>query len=606
MIIFVITRAVFYIYYFEVFSREGISYSELFQSFWYAIPLDISTACYILALPFLILVIQSFWSPRFLNTINKVYTLLAILLYVLITVGELGIYEEWKTKLQFKALLYLSNPDEVYNTADTSTFFLLLSIILAEVILFFWIFRKWFYTRIEFPVRKIVYSVSYLLVGSFLVFIGIRGGLSEIPITQSKSYFSHHNFINLGSVNSGYSLLISTLENYKFRNENPFAFYDLESAKKRVQRLHEVEIDTTTHILNKKTPNIVLIILESWSADLIETLGGKPGITPEFRKLEKDGLLFTDLYVSGNRSEQAMTALFAGFPSTPITAISHNLDKIVRLPSFTNILKDQGYLTSYYFGGQLMYGGINSFISVNGFETIKEIADFDNSLPKGKLGIHDEFIFEEQIKDLKKVKEPFFSAIFTVSTHSPYDQPMEDVIFWGENKGMNGYLNSAYYTDKCLGEYIEKAKQQPWYDNTLFVLVADHSHETYNHWPVHSKEYRKVPMLFYGDVIKSEFRGKTIDRLSSQTDLTVTLLAQLDLPTEDFPWSRNLFNPHTPEFVFYESTDGVGWVTPDGYFVYSKTLNDMAVLKINSPVRDSIIKDGKSYLQVLFQEFMDY
>ena len=577
----------------------------MFLSFWHAIPLDISTAGYILVFPFVILLLQAFIRSRWFNYINLTYTFLLLLIYVLITVGELGIYEEWKTKLQFKALNYLSHPDEVYNTADTTTFFILLFIMIAEITAFFWAYKRWFYTKIEFPTRSLIASTLFFLTGSSLLFLGIRGGVDAIPINQSKSYFSNHNFINLASVNSGYSILFSTMENFKFRKDNPFAFYDLEFAKKRVAELHSVKSDSTTNILKTDRPNIVILILESWSADLIESLGGKPGITPEFRKLEKDGLLFTDLYVSGNRSEQSMTSIFAGFPSTPITAISHSLEKIVGLPSFTKILKSEGYSTSYYFGGQLMWGGIHSFISVNGFEKIKEISDFDN-LPRGKLGIHDEFIFDEQLKDLRKESQPFLSVVFTLSTHSPYDQPMEDVIFWADNKGINGYLNSAYYTDRCLAEYFSKAKEQPWYDNTLFVLIADHSHETYNHWPVHKKEYRKVPMLFYGNVIKDEFKGQQISRLSSQTDIPVTLLAQLGLPTEELTWSRNLFNPATPDFVFYESTDGVGWITPKGYFVYSNTTKDFMELEIEEQYRDSIIIDGKSYLQVLFQEFMDY
>jgi len=253
-----------------------------------------------------------------------------------------------------------------------------------------------------------------------------------------------------------------------------------------------------------------------------------------------------------------------------------------------------------------MYGGINSFISVNGFDVIKEISDFDKSLPRGKLGIHDEYILNEQIKDLNNTKQPFFSALFTVSTHSPYDQPMEDVISWAETKNQNGYLNSAYYTDRCLGEYFENAQKQSWYSNTLFIIVADHSHDTYNHWPVYKKQYRHIPMLLYGDVIVDEYRGSRIDRISSQTDIAGTLLSQLKINSTDFPWSRNLMNPTIPEFAFYESTDGVGWVSPDGYFVYSNTIGDFMEIEIAAQYQDSIVMDGKSYLQELFQQFMDY
>ena len=301
-----------------------------------------------------------------------------------------------------------------------------------------------------------------------------------------------------------------------------------------------------------------------------------------------------------------MTAIFAGFPSTPITAISHNLDKITGLPSLTQTLEKEGYSSSYYFGGDLMYGGINSFITVNGFDKIKEISDFDRKLPRGKLGIHDEYIFKEQLLDLNTEKQPFFSALFTVSTHSPYDQPMEDVISWASTKSQNGYLNSAYYTVKCLGEYFDIARKQSWYSNTLFVIVADHSHGTYNNWPVHTKEYRKIPLLFFGDVITNEFKGTKIIRIGSQTDIAGTLLSQLNISSGDFLWSRNLLNPTTPEFAYFETGDGVGWISINGYFVYDSRIDDYMELEIEPQLKDSIIMDGKAYLQELFQQFMDY
>ncbi len=606
MLLFAMSRLVFYIYYWSVLSTDKIDNVDVFYSFWYAIPLDISTAGYLLVIPLLILFIQSFWTPKWLNSVNLIYTIVVIIAYFLITTAELGIYDEWKTKLHYKALNYISHPEEIYNSSDTAIFFSLLLILVAKITIGIWVYVRFISEKIDKPTGSFLFIGAYIIITSILLFLGIRGGISEIPITQSKSYFSKHNFINLGSVNTAYSFLISTLENYKFKDINPFSFYNLDEAKNRVYKLHKVETDTTVSILKTNRPNIVVLILESWSADLIQSLGGKEGITPEFNKLEKNGVLFTNFYASGNRSEQAMTSIFAGFPSTPIRAISHNLDKIIGLPSLTKILEKEGYSSSYYFGGELMYGGINSFISVNGFDIIKEGKDIDKKLTRGKLGVHDEFLLNEQIKDLNNTEEPFFSALFTLSTHSPYDQPMEDVINWAETKSQNGYLNSAFYTDKSLGEYFKKAQSQSWYENTLFIIVADHSHDTYNHWPVYKKEYRHIPLLLLGDVIKDEFRGFKIDRISSQTDIAGTLLPQMELSSSGFFWSRNLLNPTTPEFAFYESTDGVGWISPDGYFVYSNTLGDLMEMQIEPHLQDSVVKDGKSYLQVLFQQFMDY
>jgi len=604
MIVFAFTRAVFLIYYMNSISNENIRFTEALTSFWYALPLDLSAACYIILFPFVLLLVQSIVRQKWINYLNIAYTAIILFAYILITTTELGIYEEWKTKLHFKALKYMANPDEIYNSCSTKTFFILVALLIIQFYIGFYIYYKYIYKRIENQKRNWLFTLIFLIITPGLIFLGIRGGFKEIPINQSKPYYSKHNILNLASVNSGYNLLLSTIENFRFRKKNPFEFYEPEEAVKIVEKLHIVHKDTTISILKTKRPNIVLLLIESWSADVIESCGGEKGITPQFHELEKEGVLFTNLYATGNRSEQAMSSIFGGFPATPITAITHNLEKIIKLPSLIKLMKTQDYSTSFYFGGQLIYGGIKSYIMINEFDRIYEISDFDEGLPQGKLGIHDEYTLSKQLDDLNNENQPFFSVLFTVSSHSPYDQPMDDVIDWGGNE--KDFLNSVYYTDRCLGDYFRKAKKQSWYKNTLFIIVADHSHNTYRNWPVYTKEYRKIPLLFYGEVIKEEFRGQKISRISSQNDITGTLLAQLDLKSDEFFWSRNLFNPYTPEFAYYEATEGVGWICQDGYFVYNKMLDSYLKLEVEPELQDSIIKDGKAYLQVVFQQFLDF
>lgn len=603
LLFFALNRAVFLIYYSNLVSIENPGFSRVMGSFWYGLRLDISTACYILLLPFFLTLLSSLLKLRLIDIINKVYTAVMIIVYALITTGELGIYAEWKTKLHFKALHYMSNPDEVYNSAGTGQFFWLLLIFLFLSIIGIIAYNRFFFISPVGKKRNYIGSLIFFIVTPALLFLGIRGGMQAIPITQSQSYYTTYNILNNAAVNSGYSFTFSWMENYRFLEENPYLFYGEEQAKEILKEIYYTPKDTTLNILNTERPNIVILLLESWSADLIFSLGGEEGITPEFEKLADSGILFTQMYASGNRSEQAMSSLFAGFPATPITAITHSLDKVVKLPSLPEKLKQEDYYTSFYFGGHLMYGGIKSYVAIAGFEKMMEIYDFPDDIPRGKLGVHDEFVFDYQIEDLDKMQQPFFSVVFTLSTHSPYDQPMEKVLDWGGSE--NQYINSAYYTDRCLKDYFEKARNSDWYDNTLFVIVADHSHNSYRHWPVHAPQYRHIPMLLFGNVIDKEFRGSTIDRLASQTDIPVTLLKQLNLDTEGFDWSRDLFNPTAPEFVFYEATNGLGWMRPQGNFVWDRTYG---FLEMNLPAehQDSIVQEGKAYLQVLFQQFMDY
>ncbi len=602
---FALLRFIYLIYNFRELQIVQVSFIEAVSVFWYGLKLDLATACYLIIIPFLLILIQSVYAKKYLGLVNKIYTGIIIFFYALLITAELGIYEEWKTKLHYKALMYLNNPSEVYNSAETKNFFVLLTLFIAVVIFSFWVYRKYFFSKIEVSKGKLLNFVFLIVFLPPFIVLGMRGGLQEIPINQSQSYFSKKNILNLAAVNSGFNLYISVYENLNNLDINPFSYFSDEEANNILENIYTVEQDSTPSILKTQRPNIVLIALESWSATLIESLGGVAGTTPEFHGLEKEGVLFTKIYSPGSRSEQGMSSILAGFPSHPISSITVQPDKFAHLRTLTHVLKEKKYRTSFYFGGQLIYGNIKSFIMHNGFDKINEVYDFPDE-PKGKLGVHDEFVFARQLKELNNETEPFFSMIFTSSTHSPFDMPMEKMITWGDE--MNMYLNSAYYTDRSLGHFIANAKKEAWYKNTLFIAVADHSHHSYTHHPYHSKEYHQIPLLLFGEVIKDEFKGLKVDKLGSQTDLIGTLFPQLGFSTEEklFPWSKNLLNPYTPEFAYIAFEEGIGWVRPVGDFFYDNQLDYYYHNNIPEIYSDSIVKEGKAFLQILFQHYMDY
>ena len=604
LMVFLLSRTVFFIYYNQLLINENIGFVQILASYWYGFKLDIATACYLISIPYFLLLFQNIYSPKWFNAINKIYTTLLLFIILLITTAELGTYDEWQTKLPYKAIRYLSHPTEMFNSTSSWRFIGLVLILSVQFVIFYYLYQKFFYSNLIHLKRKISSFFCFLLIIPPLLFIGMRGGVQQIPINQSQSYYSEHNILNIGAVNSGFSFIKSITENIKNFNKNPFQFYSTDEARKTVLDIHSVPKDTSISVLKTNRPNIVLIILESWSADLIEDLGAKPGITPQFKELEKNGILFTNIYASGSRSEQGMACIFSGFPAHPISSITVQPEKFQKLPSLIKVLKSKGYHSSYYFGGQLIYGNIKGYIMDCGFDKIKEIYDFDKKLPRGKLGIHDQYTLSQQLKDLNSEKQPFISAIFTVSTHSPFDQPMKNVITWGNE--LNGYLNSAYYTDKCLGDFFRNAKKQPWFDNTLFILVADHGHHSYRHWHPFSPQYHHVPLLFYGNVIKDEWEGTQWKTIGSQTDIAGTLLSQLEIDKKQFHWSKNLLSPYSPQFAYYAFEEGLGWIRPYGYFVYDKKSNNYFFMKSDVNHKDKLIKEGKSYLQTVFQEYMNY
>ena len=583
------------------------TFSEIVAVFYHAFHLDISTACYICSIPFIIITLQLIINRKWLDIVLHSYTVIIILCIVFSALGNIFLYSEWSCKLNYKVWYYFRAPDEALKTA---TWFQLIMGIGGGILislLFFLAYRKWFARpKIEKSGKFYWQTALILLLGLPIIFVGMRGRITGIPISQSNSYYSKNQILNDAAVNTQWHLMKSTIRFAKSNSENLYISMSHESANQLVQELFAVEKDTTKLVLNTSRPNILLIFLESWSADLIETLGGKSDITPYFHQLEKEGILFTQLYSAGRRSQEGMVAIFSGFPPIPYNTVTDNFEKYGSLGSLVRELNQQQYHSSYSFGGDLTYGNLKAYLMAMQFDKIIDETDFPAGTPHGKLSIYDEIVFNQQIQDLRTEKKPFFSTVFTASTHSPYDVPdVAGTLRW--DVADLPYLNSAKYTDYCLGKFIEKAKNEDWYDNTLIILVADHSHTTYKQWNYNDAGYQHIPMLWLGGAIKKELRGSQINDVCSYLDLPKTLLHQLHLPADNFQWGSDILNPYTRRFAMVQSNSGIGWITPNGAFSYDVAGNDLHCCTFtDDSLKNKELQYAKAYLQVLYQTYLDY
>lgn len=604
LVFFAFHRLFFLVYHLDLIRLEEISTQECLKTFVAAFSLDLSTAAYLSFVPFLLLLLRLQWPKNALDKGIQFYMLLTIVLYNIVSLAEVGLYAEWKTKLSYKALSYLREPAEILQTASTTQILLLLLFWLVLSALFYIAYRVFFSSRFQKKAIPFWHTLTAFLMMLPLLFLGARGGLQAIPVSISSAYFSKYQILNLAAVNPLYNLAVSVLNSQSIASENIFQTMPDDEAKAIVKRLHQVKKDTTLRILAVERPNIVVLLLESWSADLIESLGGEAGITPNFRQLEKEGLLFTHFYANANRSQQAMSSLYGGLPGIPITTITNHPEKYAALPSLSKDLKKIGYQSAFYFGGQLNYGNILSYLIYNEIDKIVEGKDLPAEMPRGKLGVHDGILLPWVSNAISTLQQPFFSTIFTLSSHAPYDFPMEEVIHWPELE--KPYVNGAFYTDQALGDFFEAAKKTDWYANTLFIIMADHSKSTYRNHPLASFEYHRIPLLFFGPALKDEFRGTHYERIAGNTDLPASLLQQLDMSAEAYFWSKDLFNPYSPEFAFFELNEGLGWKTPQGHFVWDKFADHYFQKQLPENEEARILKEGKAYLQVLFGDFIAY
>ena len=587
-------RGVFLLVYADMLS--GISIGEISQAFYHALRLDMAAACYLMAIPLLIFVLQLCFKHKIIDVFLRIFIAFEFTLAALISFAEINIYREWRSKLNYKALAYLNHPDEIFRTATSSQIIFLVIGTVALVAGFYFLFSRFVVKPPIIPQKRpFIKAALSLLLGSGLCFTGMRGGLDAIPITQSAAYFSRYDILNDAAVNPHWNLAINIADFGSLGEDNSFSFMDSQTAEDVFNELRKVPKDTTVFLLNKNNINIVIILLESWGADVIEPFSGSDEIAPSFNAMAKDGILFTNFYANGHRSQQAICSMLSGFPSVPDYDITDNHSKYKHLPSLVSII-NKSHHTSFYFGGNLDYGNIRAFLLHVDFDEIVEGKNIDKKTPRGKLGIHDQYMLDYQMEMLDKKQEPFFNILFTLSSHSPYDQPkIVKELDW-DTKELT-YLNSVKYTDYCLGQYFEKVKSKPWYNNTMFILLGDHYHPSHIDRSYYDADYQKIPMLWYGDVIKEEFRGTQCGIIGSQVDIPQTLLAQLNINTDIFQWGKNMFNPYSNKFAYYEIVKGFGWISPEGSYAFS---NGIRQFTGDDAQQESLLFVGQAYAQRLF------
>ncbi|TND01585.1 MAG: sulfatase [Bacteroidetes bacterium] len=601
MLFFVAGRLVFLLYNLPDTGDSG--FGEILAAFFHALYVDTATACYFLVIPFFLFSLMCFWPSPWPDKINRWYNLLIIICVSMLTMSELPIYDEWGHKLTYKALWFLQDPGEVFHTAS----WMQLIFGILGITLFswggWWLFRKLMGKPFQVQQRQWIMGSGFFLLTPVLLFTGLRGGWMPIPVQVSDAYYSTNNFLNNVSVNSSFHLFSSLAQR---RQDENYKFIPQEEARKIFAEMHRVEKDTTVSIFSNPKPNIMLVVLEGWSADLVKGMGGFDGITPRFDELIRQGVVFDSCYSSGNLSDQGMAAVFSAFPAQPHTSIITQPDKYTHLPCIGKEFEKSGYGTSYQFGGQLSYGNIRAYMYYNGFDKILEGKDFDASVPQGRLGAHDEYVYKRQISELKNAKEPFFAGLFTLSTHGPFDIPMKkDKLKWGDDE--QDYINSAYYADSCIGKFIEAAKKEPWYKNTVFVFVSDHSHNSPKKYIYYNPEYRRIVMMLYGEPIRAEFRGYHHRKICSQVDLASTLLHQLGMDASKYRYSKNLFNPYTPELAFYSHEYGIGFISPKGSVVYNIGENKWLTERARKPEDlPELKKQSQAYLQAMFEEYLKF
>ena len=558
--------------------------------------MDTSFTSYICILPFLLFLFRTAFIKLNVERIINVYTIVVIILISFLTTADLELYIAWGYRMDATPLQYFKSPKEMAATVSSSPLFLLLIIFIALCFFSIWMYKK-FITK-YIAVRPLKFAAGNFILSLFLVvflFVPIRGGVQKIPMNQSDVYFSQKIFADHAALNLPWNIAFSILN--KNNNKNPFDYFPERKAQQVVNDLYNTGVKKIPSILNTERSNIIFIIMESFTAKFVGCLGGEAGVTPNLDSIAANGLLFTNIYAAGDRSEKGQVAVLSGYPNQAITSIIKTPTKTQKLPSITQALEREGYHTSYTYGGELEFANIKSYLINIGFNKLISKYSFPADERTTSWGVHDQYVFNRFYENIQQEKEPFFATLFTLSSHEPYDVPFSK--FRGSDE-TSKFRNSIAYTDSCIGVFMRQLKQSALWNNTLVVFVADHGHPLPGHDRNDVPSKFHIPLIFSGGALKDK---GVITTIGSQTDIIKTVLDQLNINAEQFKWSKDLMDSAAKPFAFYCFNNGFGFVTPAQTFTMDNVSQKIIYTKGN--VDSSSITNGKAYMQFSYQDYLN-
>jgi phosphoglycerol transferase MdoB-like AlkP superfamily enzyme len=587
MVFFTTSRLLFLLYLYP--HTRQLTGMEMVTPLVLGLRMDAAMTGYWMLLPGLLFTASPFLSSHALKRTLNFITLALLLLSSVVIVSDLELYKHWGFRINATPLMYLEK--EAAGSVDTVILLMLVMIFVLLVSLFAIYNQKILNVRLtKLPPMEKRWSFAWLLITGLLL-IPIRSSFSVAPLNTGAVYFHKtKSFPNHAGINPVWNFLRSVLHDNSGRYPENFfpAFRDTFDSLM-------ASGESTQRLVNTTRPNVLLIILESFTAKIIDPLGGLEGITPNFNALAREGLLFTNFYSSGDRTDKGLVSILSSYPAQPKTSIIKFPDKTQHLPFLSRVLEKSGYTTSFVYGGDIGFANMKSYLTAAGFRHITDADDFDEGLDQSKWGVADEFVFNQLLHACDSARQPFFKVMLTLSSHEPFEVPMKPVFAGNDERAK--FLNACYYADQSLGAFIRLAKQRPWWENTLVIITADHGHRFPDAEELKEKSRFHIPMLWLGGALTKT--DSTINTLAGHTDISNTLLGQLSASDSSFTFSKNIFGRKAKPFAVYIFNNGYGYISSDHESVYDFDLKNFIYLQGDEREADF----GKAYMQKLFHDY---
>jgi phosphoglycerol transferase MdoB-like AlkP superfamily enzyme len=532
-----------------------------------------------------LLILPQRWNT---SSVNKAITYAGFFLTVLIIMfsffAEFAFWDEFESRFNFIAVDYLVYTFEVINNINQSyplPWLISGMLLLTGLVTFIFykrrLFQQSFKSDTPFPIR---------LLSTGIVVTGELMGVLFIPNSWADG--QHNRYQNELSKAGIYSFFSA------FRN-NELNYYDFYAKESETNAFSVVRSDlqepnasfiengfsirrqiNNTGTLQK--PNVILVTIESFSADFMAHFGNSQHLTPVLDALADSGILFTNMYSTGTRTVRGMEALTLCVPPTPGNSIVRRSDN-QGLFTVGSIFKKTGYTRSFFYGGDGYFDNMNNFFGSNGFDITdkggrfepgdhftgaRNIIDDQHIHFANAWGICDEDLYDAVIReaDARYAKQqPFFDFVMTTSNHRPYTYPDKKI----DIPSGSGRDGAVKYTDYAIGEFLKKVHTKPWFNNTVIIFVADHCASSAGKNEINVSKYH-IPCIIYN--LQSE-APHVIDKQCSQIDLFATLFGLLNWQYRSDWYGKNVLLPTFQPRAYIATYQKLGYLQHDSLVIVS-------------------------------------
>lgn len=505
---------------------------------------DTTVSGYLLALPFVVLVTAdlAFGLKKAILKGANIFLTITYIITFFACATDIPFFATYNERLNITILNWVDSPMFMIKMVAEewsylSYFFLFLLMATLFAIILYKIYQR-FVAKAQTEPKAKPFSFArlgvVLLIGG-LLFLGIRGRIEEkSPIVVGTAYFSSYNFPNKVGLNPLFTFMNSWFDTFKEENKQLHLMDDKEAIKLAQTYLHitnpNPDYPIVRHVQYDMPPekyNVIIVQMESMSADFMRRFGNKLNLTPHLDSLANNGYSFDHFYSAGIHTFNGIFSILYGFPAL---LAKHTMTDAI-IPHYTGLpylMKRNGYQTIFFTTHDEQFDNEGGFVTSNNMERVVGLKDYPSEAKLSTLGVPDHFMFDFSIPILNQyyaASKPFFCHMATTSNHGPYIVP-KDIPFKPQHPEVRDGV--VEYADWAIGHFMDSASKQPWFNKTIFVFVADHGTYEGNYIGDMGYSLNHIPCIIYAPSILKD-APKVIDKPGGQIDIYPTIAGLLHL-----------------------------------------------------------------------------